>query len=56
MQLALALTLQLLPHFTFDLHTCSPKFMARCSPLGKPTTNMTEAEDVDKEASTAEAT
>jgi hypothetical protein len=54
--LQLALSLHLLSHFTFDLHTCFPKVMVHCSPLGKATANMTEAEDVDKIASTAEVT
>jgi hypothetical protein len=54
--LRLALALQLLPHFAFDLHTCSPKVMACCNPLGEATTNMTATEDVDKVVSTAEIT
>jgi hypothetical protein len=54
--LGLALTLQLLLHFTFDLHTCSLKVMARCSPLVEATTNMTEVEDVGRVAGLAEVT
>jgi hypothetical protein len=49
-----ALALQLLPHFTFDLHTCSSKVMARCIPLSETVANMTEVEDVDKVVSAAE--
>jgi PKD repeat protein len=54
--LQLAVALQLLPHFTFDLHTCFPKVMARCILFSEAAANMTEAEDVDKVASTAEVT
>jgi hypothetical protein len=52
--LRLAFTLQFLLHFTFELHTCFPKVMARCRPLSEAAANMTEAEDVDKVPSTAE--
>jgi hypothetical protein len=48
-----ALALQLLPHFAFNLHACSPKVMARCRPLSEVAANMTGAEDVDKLVSAA---
>jgi hypothetical protein len=48
--------LTLLSRFTFDNLVCSPKVMARCSPLGEATANMTKVKGADKVASTAGVT